>query len=78
MCDQVNQVVAVQQMDDIDEMHQPDPVRQVDDKISWRAMAMGTAMACCWQAMAMAVAMAMSMAVAVAMSIVDQSRPWQS
>ena len=40
---------------------------------------MGTAMACCWQAiamsMAMATAVAMAMSMAVAMSIVDQSWP---
>ena len=38
---------------------------------------MGTAMACCWQAIAMtmATAVAMAMSMAVAMSIVDQSWP---
>ena len=48
VCDQVNQLVPVQDMDDIDAVHQLDPVRQVDHKMNWWAMAMATAIACYW------------------------------
>ena len=35
MCDQVDQVVPAHQVDDINEVHEPDPAHQVDHKVEY-------------------------------------------